>query len=341
MTLKTLTLINFQPHHKKVVSLDPNNTFIVGESDSGKSSIIRALFWLCFNRPLTDSFISHDKDFCKVKLELNDSTIIRCRGKTNYYSLNGKKFFAFNKGVPQEITELLNLDEVNFQLQHDAPFWFSLSPGEVSKELNRIVNLNLIDSTLGNIASELRKSKLLVNVCRERLQEAREQRDVLAWTLDADSALKKLEETAVLNYEKRNRIAQLSDLIVGGESLQEERQDAVQTIQTAFPLIQRGESLEGLQERISLLNSLCLSYRDYFKISTLEIPKQRIKLLITHRDNITDLRFQKESLSQLINRIAALEEEIWLSEKSSMQAKKELVSLIGEKCPLCNQEIPN
>ena len=61
----------------------------------------------------------------------------------NTYGVEGKTYEAFGNDVPPAVSKLLGLAEVNFQGQHDAAFWFGLSPGQLAKELNKIVDLEL------------------------------------------------------------------------------------------------------------------------------------------------------------------------------------------------------
>ena len=47
--LKRLRIKNFQKHGKVDISFDPHVTCIVGDSDAGKSSLLRALHWFLTN----------------------------------------------------------------------------------------------------------------------------------------------------------------------------------------------------------------------------------------------------------------------------------------------------
>ncbi|MCK5016194.1 MAG: hypothetical protein KAS32_03900, partial [Candidatus Peribacteraceae bacterium] len=61
---------------------------------------------------------------------------------------------AFGTGVPEEIQKSLNIDETNLQMQLDAPFLISKSPGEVSTYFNKIAHLDQIDTSLKAINKE-------------------------------------------------------------------------------------------------------------------------------------------------------------------------------------------
>ena len=193
--LQSLHLKRFQAHDDFFIEFDPFITVITGQTDAGKSSILRALQWTCLNRPSGDSFIRNKQGTAEAILQVDDRTITRKRGKgINFYQLDDKEFEAFGIGtVPDEIASFLNLSEASFQNQLDAHFWLSQTPGQVSKELNSVINLGMIDKTMAWLSSETRKAKSVVNVSESRLKSSRERRDDLVWIQDADAALAILE----------------------------------------------------------------------------------------------------------------------------------------------------
>lgn len=213
MMFEKLTLINFQAHRKLVVELDPHVTSIIGPTDAGKSSILRGLRWVCMNDPSGDEFISWDQKNVKVSLTVDGHTITRRKGSANTYHLDGKEFKAFGTRVPPEVAKLLNIGEVNFQQQLEEHFWFSKTPGQVSRELNQIVNLGMIDSVLGTVSSKVRDSRSIVTVSRQRLKAAKDKRESLAWIPTINKELKQLEELEVQIKKQRGDVAALDILL--------------------------------------------------------------------------------------------------------------------------------
>ena len=87
MSFKRLKIQNFQSHKKTILRLHSGMNAIIGDSDVGKSSIIRAATLVLANKPSGDSFQSNftDKDTV-VEIKLNDdegTTITRIKGKDN------------------------------------------------------------------------------------------------------------------------------------------------------------------------------------------------------------------------------------------------------------------
>ena len=176
MKLKSIKLVNFQAHGELEVEFSPRISTIKGSTDKGKSAILRALGWVCLNDLAGDSFIKEGEKTTSVgiicRVGKADRQIERARsagGATNTYELDEMVFRAFGQGVPGPIEELLSLSPLNFQRQHDGPFWFSETAGEVSRQLNAIIDLSVIDSSLAYVASMVRETGTKQKLCQERL----------------------------------------------------------------------------------------------------------------------------------------------------------------------------
>lgn len=183
MRFVQLILKNFQAHEHLIVDFG-QTTCVRGQTDVGKSAVLRALRWVCLNDIGGEEFITHGKRQClvclKVKIKNELHIIWRIRGGgENVYKLDGQEFKAFGNSVPEPIARLLNVSGINFQSQHDSPYWFTESAGEVSRRLNSIVDLSVIDTALSYAASEVRTAQDRLNVCEERAIELKNEYDEL------------------------------------------------------------------------------------------------------------------------------------------------------------------
>jgi chromosome segregation ATPase len=232
--LEELRIKDFQCHEKMRVQFDPHITAIVGPSDVGKSSLLRALRWVSMNRPTGDSFIREDSGGCWVGLKVDGKKVTRQRGKSdNKYTLGNKEFRAFGTDVPEPITSLLNLGEVNFQGQHSAPYWFDLSAGEVARRLNEIVDLSAIDDVLMRLSALLRQANSVVKVTKSRLGVARENRKKLGFVLAMNAELKGVERTQDAIGEARVKQIKLEHYI---DDVKEAKRKAELTVPDFSPL---------------------------------------------------------------------------------------------------------
>jgi len=170
--IDALILRNFQSHKKTELVFHPNINAIIGTSNSGKTAILRGLYWVIYNRPSGLSFISHwnrDKKGNAVKetsasIMQDGFAVQRIRNsEMNGYTIAKEEtetvntLEAIGMDVPEEVTKCLNLGEVNIQKQMDAPFLLSESAGEVARFFNKEIRLDLIDKILGTAESKRRQ----------------------------------------------------------------------------------------------------------------------------------------------------------------------------------------
>lgn len=181
--IERLSLRNLQPHRRLDLDLGPGVTTLVGRSDVGKSSVLRALRWLCLNRPAGDGLLTQGEETVTVTVVVDGVKVGRRKGKgKNLYRLDGETFKAFGAGkVPRPVSDLLNVCPESFQGQHDGAFWLTDSPGKVAEHLNRVVALDLIDRVLGNLDKKARRAKAEARVCVERRDAARARLKALTW----------------------------------------------------------------------------------------------------------------------------------------------------------------
>jgi DNA repair exonuclease SbcCD ATPase subunit len=227
MPLEKITLRNFQAHESFVIEFDPAATTIQGPSDRGKSAVVRALKWVAFNRPAGDAYKTRGADSMSVVVQIDGATIRRRKGKsTNEYKLDNQRFAAMGGSVPPKIAAVLNLSPANFQSQFDTPYWLSDSAGEVSKRLNAIVDLGVIDGTLATVAAAARKAGAELDVARGRRDTARAERDRLAWVPGCLGKLRSLEALESKIVRKRQDCAQIDALIAGVETAERTARNA-------------------------------------------------------------------------------------------------------------------
>jgi len=58
--IKGMVLENYESHKRSEVVFDPGFNVIVGPSDSGKSALLRALYWVLEGKVAGDGFRSSD-----------------------------------------------------------------------------------------------------------------------------------------------------------------------------------------------------------------------------------------------------------------------------------------
>lgn len=145
--ISELMLEGFQKHTQRVLRFEPGLNIVVGESDTGKSAIIRALRWFALHEPTSVDLIQHGKTAVRVGVLTPNGRISRFKNTAkNGYKHGDEEFVACASNQPLPVQQAHGLIEENFQAQHDPHFLLSLAPGQLAKEINRIVALDDIDA---------------------------------------------------------------------------------------------------------------------------------------------------------------------------------------------------
>ena len=222
-----LRLRNFQNHKLRTLNFDQITT-IVGETDKGKSAIIRALRWIIYNRPNGTYFINWDSKSATAEIKIDGQVLTRRKGKVNQYQIGKTKLQAVNRDVPEAVAQLLNVNHNNIQLQHDSLFWFSLTGRALAKELNQIVNLQAIDSTLQRAKSNVTKAKANLTAAQRRHEHAKQEVDEQEWVGDFVKDAKALQDKQTEYKETRRTHAVLRDYVKDVQSIDFVRKNAAQ-----------------------------------------------------------------------------------------------------------------
>lgn len=337
--LEKLVLHNFQCHEKLVIKLDPGITTLVGRSDAGKSAVLRALRWTALNTPSGAAFVRHGASTASATLRLDAGRRIdRNRGDgENAYYLDAAPYVNL-RVVPPEIEALLNLSPLNFQDQIDPPFWLTETGGNVSRNLNAIIDLGEIDETLAAATGAVRKKKTEIEITEKRIAAAEARADELAWARDfaADVAeLTELDSKLAGIVERRTELAELLDLL----RLQRERQQAARPAAVA---------LENLVNSIAewthvAANRFCLSE----VLKQLRFHRKReaamnaavadFAVLVKQRTDAEELSDRRGRLDWLIAEIKKQRRAQCLAKEEMEKIEEEMHQVTNRRCPMCGQ----
>lgn len=231
--LESITLKNFQKHENLVIEFDPGVTTLIGTSDAGKSAAIRALTWIAQNKLRGDQFIRHGTKSAEVALNASGAKIERIRGKSNEYKLDGETYKAVSSTVPEDVADVLQVNTINFQQQHDTPFLFSATPGQVATALNAVVDLSIIDTTLKHINTEHAKARNRVEVFDEEKENNEKILETLEAVKEIDEELSELENDLKEIEGIEKELQQITEL---GKFIKEKTADIedIETIQNEF-----------------------------------------------------------------------------------------------------------
>jgi exonuclease SbcC len=282
MLVNKIRLENFQSHEYTEIDLSPGLTVIIGESDRGKSAVIRALRWLFLNEPKGSDFIRAGASGCRVTAVFDDGTeVTRERGRNkNCYAVvcpDGRRevYEGFGADIPAEVTGLhgickVRLDDglevsLNFALQLDSPFLLSGPGSTKAKAIGRLHGVHIVDAAVRAAMRDItrlqqeekRLEEYLVSL-DEKLKEFAGlpalQVKLLHCSSLAEQISKMRERAAVLSRLRQNLAGTRAEISIAGDRLDSLRQlpraeEMAADLEYAY---RRAEKLAGLKNRLDV-----------------------------------------------------------------------------------------
>ena len=341
-----LSLTNFQAHKKSELEFCPGVNAIIGESDEGKTSIIRALYWASQNKPSGGDFISDfsKRGECSSTIVVEGNEVTRFKNKTkNEYRVNNQPFKALGKGgIPEEVHKVIDLTELNFQNQMDSPFLLSNNGGEVARYLNDIVNLNVIDESLKKINSKVNACAQQIKGKEAEMVENEKELEMLNWISLAEQELQQLEDDYYECKEAESKQEYLIDTL-------EECDDLVEKLERF-----RDHDQEEYEIRLLLEEYKCyktgLDIFDEFKsdlnsvkaiktrIDSLPLNKKEIESIVSLHSLIDTFIVKEDKIlhfDHLLGDVEDYQQQIKTKNLDIQELESEFKRDFPDICPLC------
>jgi len=218
--IHSISLKNYMSHADTVLELHPGMNAFIGESRAGKSTVIRAVRETLENavpvrhisrwaRSRTKKGEMSIAGRMEISIATSKGSVTRFRdSKENGYNVNGSPLLANKTAVPQEVSDTLNLvPDLNFAMQHDPHFFLSWSPPVISRYLNGLCGMEIMDNAIAiaiSLRNGTRKELDALEVDQEKHSKALE---ALAWVDKAQELLdiaKASQSTADASQSKAN-----------------------------------------------------------------------------------------------------------------------------------------
>lgn len=222
--IHSIRLKNFESHKNSVFEFSPYINVISGQSNHGKSSVIRSIYWIKDNKPSGSSMVSFwnrdkkgnpkQRTFAEIVSGEDEVAIRRERSPDlNGYEINdSSRLEAVGQGSPEEVVKLLNLSDVNIQYQFDRPFLLDESPAEVARIFNRVVHLDSIDRIQSKAELLRKQANSEINLAKGMLDDYSKQVNDLSWIEEAEELVNKisaLDQVYDVASEKADKLANL------------------------------------------------------------------------------------------------------------------------------------
>lgn len=350
MYITELKVIGFGLHIEKTVTFVQGVNVIVGESETGKTTLIRALCLLIDNSPrggekLYQSDNTDEPLFIQIK---NNSGDVVKRTKNKYYLNDSKPMKAFGSIIPAPIREIFNFKEINWQRQFsEKPFLLFNTGGAAAKDLNKVTGLQdqeiIIKAIKEGISDRKTNIKRLFKNNEEHKQTIERLKNVVRFKMKCQGILNKKQESNESEKIIHNLNGILGGLkIVGGKKML--NQNIIDKFAVQVGKIVKGKGvIKVYDDHINDLGSLVIQLE--------RIPKFDNKVIVDHgttlqkiaimNQSAEEIKEKIEQLYELIRKVEGLKSLYRKADKEVSEINKELNSIFSQigYCPLCHRPI--
>jgi len=343
--IKELTVKNFQIHKERTIEFTKGLNVIIGDTDVGKSALVRSLYLLIMNQPRSGEKIFQNKftkDPLEVQIKDESGNCIK-RTKRNYY-MNNNQMKAFGTDIPEPVVELFPFKDINWQKQLEQHFLILQTGGGAAKILNNSTGMQDQETLIKEVKTKISKHKSNVKRLIKNNQEYKETVDELKYV---NLFLEKAKKIKILYNENKlfdSDILKL-DTIINELNFVHYDIDKLIVIR---PIIKKVKSIEKLQIQFNELkqtafelNDIILQLKNVRKYSKYEkIYNKLIKsiIFVQGTEGVKEkVKFDINLLSHTIKEIKKAQKDYKKSKAEhglyEKQFSKKLVE-VGE-CPLC------
>jgi len=326
--IKSIKIQGYQSHINNTLYFTPGLNIITGDTNSGKTAILRAITLALFNKPWNRHFINKEESHTAVELIYVKDGSIKAITRVRSYEddvndviLNGEEFKSFGKSYPEKFVKELELDNEILDIIYSSPLdrWYLLGRSgiEKAKKLVAFSDIVVLDKAL--------------KICKSRLN--RINRDIEDKVFQEKNITKKLEKLKkVDDIEKLMKTIEDKDTIRIKLDVRLDNLYKMKAIEAEEKLIKNKlKNVEILTGRIKENTLLIENYMKY-KLGKLEIKvlahnqKKYNKLItkntkgirivktlekiITYNTTLKHLKEYEEKLKEIKNSIKEITEEI-------------------------------
>lgn len=299
----SISIKNFRSYKDVRVEFHPGLNVVIGDNDVGKSNLRRAMEWVINNRPTGDGNLPlyWDGD-PSVLLNIGNKIVGRHKSKSeNLYTLTHDdgtedEFRAFGQNVPETIKEHLNMSPLNIDSQWDTFFLLDKSPGDVARHYNELVNLEIIDRAIKNIASTLKAERAALKIQQELEIRKIEELKGFDWLPDAEKGLIELERLDNYLRKLNSDWSNLSESIEKLERLERTGRNLSEVVghdgSLRFLLNEREEieTLENKHENLTMTIQ---------NLESLAVRHEKLKEIIQYRNETDSLIRQSDRIAEI------------------------------------------
>jgi hypothetical protein len=357
--IKFLEFEFFQPYSYGCLELSPGVNVIIAPSDKGKTSIQRGVEWVRTNRPLGDVYNSwHAPEGAHTSFSIckTDGSLVgksRLKGTTRYFVTKDDKELEFQEAVardvPSEVTEVLNLSDINVQEQ-EAPYFLiqNSSPGEVAKLFNGLMGWNIIDRLFKNLDGKIRATRESEKSTEKLLKQSQAEFKGYAYLDEFQRRFDIVQARSRLYKNNMGTISSVRSILVAISIVNEDIDKLKKKTKLESRILTLMEKVEIFQNKNTKKEKLTVLVSDIKETEEILEAKEIIEELDNRLIQLTSKIADREKIQNNIRNLQSLVVSIKLAEKSVGEKtkiyenqKKLLESKVKEYkvCPFCGQPI--
>lgn len=333
-------------------------TGIVGDNDTGKSSLVRAVYGLATNQS-GDDFVQDGEPETKVKIEAEDSTRILWKKKrtgSGTYIIDGEKYTKTGRGYFDKLFDYgiapieagPDTIDLQFFLQNE-PFFILKKPSTRKFEiLSHVFDSEKYTNALSDMRDDIREVKgdikdnrAVKDNVEEQLEEVEERKD------KAKPVVESIEEKAEILKDKAETFERVKDLSRSAEDTKEKLQKTERVIAQAKESMEAVvDSKTRLQELIEHHSQLAEAKEVKDKANTLADKEKSAKASLSSMQGIvktisgkvaeyTEIKELKDKFEDKSSRLESIEDK--LSEAGALESLRDRVDVLSEKIDRLNE----
>lgn len=254
--IQKIILKNFQIHKKFVFIPDEYFNIITGVNDGGKSSIIRAIFWVYYNSPSGD-WMRREKNgkvfTTSVKIIYEDDVIERIKGENkNIYKLNGESYSNFGYSIPDPVQEALKVHSLkvgnaklypHIAMQDDHLFLVYEPNTLKASVINMLTGAEILQKAIKEFNKEKLGCTKTINILKEDIDNLKVDYKDLAYIKDAKKRLTNI-------FNKRKKLIKTLEKIENLQKIKQNLSKYRKTLKIQIPDISKITELQVMIEDI-------------------------------------------------------------------------------------------
>lgn len=325
--IKNVELHNFQSHNNTEIEFDRGLNVILGNSDAGKTAILRAIKWALYNEPKGDYFIRQGEKDVSVKVTFSNGVVVersRTPSKNSYYLMTAEgeemRFEGFGLDVPKEIRDATNMYKVsldnsnnksilNIAEQLDGPFLLNEQASLRASAIGRLIGVNYVDDALRNVVRDNKRLSQEIDSLKKSKEDYKNQLKEFEYI---DDYKNRFEKISVI----RNKIEDLQHKLELTRKLKDNYEKNENEILETNNLLLKFENLDKIEKIVPKLENYLFKKNSFEKYNDrlLKTDKE-ISLMNLNLDKLKNINNLSEKTKALESKEAKLKNYLRIEEK--------------------------